>query len=101
MTFFGKHFPSSLRLDLYVFGISGPWRMGSASKLGGKIVMENLTTSNVFLLKPSLRINIYISYTNLIDCIYTKEIYKNKSIMLGSPGPCVMGLMQDILVSNL
>ena len=33
MTLYGKHFPSSLRLDLYVFGISGLRRMGSASKL--------------------------------------------------------------------
>ena len=30
MTLYGQHFPSSLRLDLYVFGISGPWRIGSA-----------------------------------------------------------------------
>ena len=33
MAFQRQQFQSSLRLDLYVFGISGPWRMGSASKL--------------------------------------------------------------------
>ena len=28
---YGQQFPSSLRLDLYVFGITGHWRMGSAN----------------------------------------------------------------------
>ena len=45
MMLYGQHFPSSLRLALSVFGISGHWRMGSASKLKGEEI-ENTRGNN-------------------------------------------------------
>ena len=66
MTFYRKHFPSSLRLDIYVFGISGPWRIGSASKL---IQMRHLC----FFAPPLMVMSVLLLFIFTVSISYFRK----------------------------